>query len=478
MSAIPATCELWVDGTRYADGTGPEAPEAPVALSGLRVTWGRTTTVDQPDPSTCSFVILDPAAGDRFDADLGLGSVVQVISAVNGSRVLVFDGRVTDLDATHSPGLEGAIVQVVCSDAAADLDNRYVGDEPWPQETVLARATRVLDLTGAGYALQIDPRPAAVLVSRQDVDRRGAYGLLQDLAISSAAIVRASVTATGDPLVYLQDPTTRPALYALFQREADNLWTVVDSSSTGHQLSANEVLQDPTHWLRDVTDLLTRASVGWLDPTGDPDPTSRTVTVIDAAGEDAAGARAISVTSLLVTSTAAATLANGILATHSMGGVWRSTGLSWDLTATEDNGAKPSALAATLLDLRTRQGQAVALVDLPTWTPEGAQVSMYVEGGTYTYGPGADGLQGWTLGMDTIPGAGGGSSVTYATIDKSIRASDMDPEVSYIDLMGVSMGRPIGPAWSALDPALTWATTPGNWYDWRDGTPVALEGRT
>jgi hypothetical protein len=471
VPAIPATCELWIDGARYSDGLqGGTGQDDPVAMSDLRVTWGRSTSVDQPDASTCSFILLDPAGGLAFDQDISLGSVVQVWSQVAASRVLVFDGRVTDLDASSAtPIVGGAYIAAVCSDAAADLDNRYVGDEPWPQETLKQRATRVLDLSGSVYSLQVDSRPAAVLVSRQDVDRRGAYGLLQDLATSAGAIVRSSVTTDGSPLVYIQDPDLRQALYTLAQDPADDYWDVYSSSETGYQLSADEVLQDPTHWLRDVTDLLTRATVGWLDPAGDPDPVERSVTVIDSAGEAAAGARAISVGSLLVSQAAATELASKTLATHTMGGVWRSTGLSWDLSASEDTTAASTSLAAVLLDIRRRQGVALALTDLPAWTPEGAQTSMYVEGGTYVYGRGVDGVQSWTLALNTVPGAGGGSSVTYGTIDWSILASDVDPGVSYIELLGVAMAVPIGPSWTDLDPAMTWATMPGTWYQWRDG---------
>jgi hypothetical protein len=421
-------------------------------------------------------MLLDPAGGERFDGTVALGSVIQVVAALGPpyqTRLTVFLGRVTDLNATHSPYAAGSVCQVVCTDAAADLDNRYIGDEPWPQETVRQRATRVLNLSGTAYSIQFDTRPADVVVSRMDVDRRGVYDLLTELAVTSGAILRMSVTSAGDPLVYFQDPNTRPSLYSLAQNPATNLWGVEAGAAGATPLSADEILLDPTHWVRDVTDLLTRASVGWLDQSGAPDPVERTVTVIDSVGEDTYGARAISVSTLLTTSAAATSLATALLASQAMGGVWRSTGLSWDLSASEELPPVYDArlLAIRLLDIKKRAGTAISLKDLPDWTPTGAQTSMYVEGGTYVYGKGADNTQGWTLALDTVPGAGGGGSVNYSSIGYAIRASDIDPALGYLDLLGVGMGVVPGPAWSAAG-SVTWEAAQGDWYDWESGVPT------
>lgn len=478
MTAIPATCELWVDGLPYQDTPDPTAP---VALTELRVTWGRTSTLDQPEPSGCSFLVLDPPGGQRFDQGIKLGSVVKVWTASGSRRALVFDGRVTDLEVTWAPLLGGALLQVICADAAADLNNRYVGDEPWPVENVRARAQRVLDLAGVDYPLVIDPRPAAVLVSRVDVDRRGAYGLLQELANTSAAIVRTTVTADGATQLYLQDPALRPALWSLTQDPPTDLWVVGTNPGAGQALSANEVLQDPTRWLRDTTDLITRASIRWLDQATMPDPTERTYTLVDDVAEVVWGARGLSVGTLLTTESDASALALGSLASHQPGDLWRSTALTWDLSATEAEGASAITLAMDLLDVRTRQGLPVGLVDLPDWTPTGAQTALYVEGGTYVYGRGADGAMSWQLAMDTVPAAGLGLSLTYGTVDRSIRCMDVDRSVRYLDMIGVGPRVTVGPSWADMDtiiPPPTWDTTPGSWYDWRDYADWQTPGDT
>lgn len=74
-------CQLWVDGQRLPDGCLPgEDPTAPVALSGLAFTWGRSTSLDQPGPSTCSFSLSDAPGGSSFASTLRTGLPVQVLA--------------------------------------------------------------------------------------------------------------------------------------------------------------------------------------------------------------------------------------------------------------------------------------------------------------------------------------------------------------------------------------------------------------
>ena len=78
MTNAPPSCVLWVDGVRYADGQPAERPTDPVALTGLTVTWGRASTLDQPAPASCTFEVLDKPGGDRFTGKLYVGARVQV----------------------------------------------------------------------------------------------------------------------------------------------------------------------------------------------------------------------------------------------------------------------------------------------------------------------------------------------------------------------------------------------------------------
>src|SRR4029079_19344481 len=73
-----ATCTVYADGVRLADGGPGDDPADPTALSGLSITWGRDTTVDQPDPATCTFAIMDTPGGLAFSDRLHTGSEVAV----------------------------------------------------------------------------------------------------------------------------------------------------------------------------------------------------------------------------------------------------------------------------------------------------------------------------------------------------------------------------------------------------------------
>lgn len=54
------TCQVSINGTPFNDGCTNPDDSAPTILSGLRITWGRNSTVDQPEPATCAFTVLDP----------------------------------------------------------------------------------------------------------------------------------------------------------------------------------------------------------------------------------------------------------------------------------------------------------------------------------------------------------------------------------------------------------------------------------
>lgn len=77
----PVGCTLYVDGARVADGAPADPDAAPTALSGLSVSWGRGTTIDQVEPSTCSFELMDPAGGSSFLDLLYTGARIDVTAA-------------------------------------------------------------------------------------------------------------------------------------------------------------------------------------------------------------------------------------------------------------------------------------------------------------------------------------------------------------------------------------------------------------
>lgn len=70
-------CTVLIDGEAISDGYSLD-PDVPAVLSGLRVRWGRSSTVDQPPASTCTFTVLDPLDGQRLVPSLTIGRRIDV----------------------------------------------------------------------------------------------------------------------------------------------------------------------------------------------------------------------------------------------------------------------------------------------------------------------------------------------------------------------------------------------------------------
>jgi len=71
-------CTVLIDGDPISDGCTSLDPAAAAVLSGLSITWGRSSRVDQPQPSSCVFHVLDPLHGDRLVPSLTIGRRVDV----------------------------------------------------------------------------------------------------------------------------------------------------------------------------------------------------------------------------------------------------------------------------------------------------------------------------------------------------------------------------------------------------------------
>jgi hypothetical protein len=78
------------------------------------------------------------------------------------------------------------------------------------------------------------------------------------------------------------------------------------------------------------------------------------------------------------------------------------------------------------------------LTDLPPWvqpmTSQDDQVALYVEGGTYVYNAGH-----WELSVTTSNASGSAVGYTpWNALDADWAWNDWDPEVSWLDLFGVT----------------------------------------
>jgi hypothetical protein len=419
---IPTTCAVYIAGELIPDGSAGD-PLAPLALDALAIHWGRSTTVDQPEPATCSVDILDRGGGPvRVDALVSLGATLVVYATVDGgSPVIVFSGRITDLDIQWDDA-GGAVCEVIAADLMADLANRYVGAEPWPAESLQARAGRIL--TAAGVVVP---------------------------------------TATAVPGVRIEDPSARGSMRALVQSVPSLLWVIAPSASSSSPLDACSVLRDPVHWARATADLITRVTVRWLDQSTSPDPTERTVSLTDPSSEATYGARGLSVGTILADQASADAAAALIVSGHRPSAVWRVTGLAWDLSVTPVD-TNAVALAVALLDNATRIGLPLLVGPLPSWAPAGAESGVYIEGGDYLYRDGR-----WVLALVGAPGTGAGGSLTYWQTDGSIRYVDIDPAITFLDMLGVGPRGNTGPAWQDAAAGRTWASVPAG-TDWSEIT--------
>jgi hypothetical protein len=631
-------CVLDVDGQRFADGSPGEDPTDPVALAGLKVVWGRSTTVEQPEPSTCAFQVMDPRGGRAFIDVLRTGLPVQVsatgtvypdpttstfldpafdnpdtpvilkggtgkatggvfelhpadatrrVTATfapapfqpsgtnpaawdgipatspgqtwswtvrlataptavvdirpvlftgpwantytvidqpvrvtaptgwadvtgsftpgiagawvgvqvsvypNGPRwvdldpvtpwsavdpaiswldmdttrvdwvdaqmpeegtersVLVYAGRITDLNTHWDDAVGTVVVDVTCQDFTADLANVRVGDEPWTVESMASRFNRVLALTGLPVTATIDADLQATLISYQDVDSQPAADLLRDLAQSVDGILWSAVHQTTGPYVHVEDPGQRAPLSHL-QLVAGMVMIVSGAVPGGDALiiSACDILRDPVEWVQDVADVTTRASVGWLeqgvDEAGLPATTDRTFQLVDGPLEATIGQRGISVGTMLQAEADAEAVATRVLARTGQLG-WRANGLYIDDDTLETGDADAVAMLLQLLDGTTRNGRALQLTDLPEWAPVADEVGMFLEGGTYTYDVGAEGMT-WQLDLTVSNSAGAGTSLQWDELDPTWSWAMFDPTITWNQLWGVGIAPPRPPA--------------------------------
>lgn len=133
-SMLLPTVSVWADGVWVADGRDPDSDE-PQALDGLVIRWGRSTVVDQPQPSTCSLTLIDRAGGTRFLDLLQLGGRLDVRA---------------DALITSTPDPDTGTGQVVISEEfEAGVGNT------WAQPAGAARLTTAAGGT-TGQALRLD----------------------------------------------------------------------------------------------------------------------------------------------------------------------------------------------------------------------------------------------------------------------------------------------------------------------------------
>jgi hypothetical protein len=405
----------------YVEWTAP-------AWLGLQMTAYPTgPTWDDLDPAE-TWDDLDPTQTWREYAAVRVDNVAVLAPDVGTERtVLVFAGRVTSMAAEWDDSLDATRLDVVASDFTADLNNCDVGDEPWPVEPMGDRFARILALADLAVTAEIGEALAPIPVSYRDVDRQPAAGLLQSLAASVDGVLWAAAHLTTGAYLKVEDTADRQSLFVLV--EIDGVVVVV-SAGSGTVISACDVARDPITFQQDVNDITTRAAVTWKEQTTDddgiPQPTDRTVTVIDPELETRYGVRRISVATELVTEDDATDVAQRLLDRLTIAD-WRASGVHIDDDDLDDPG-----LLLDLLDGTTRIGQAIRLTDLPPWSPVGAELPLYVEGGTCQFDDGR-----WLVDLNVSQAHGQGESAAWNELNPAWTWAQFDPSLSWADLYGV-----------------------------------------
>jgi hypothetical protein len=404
----------WVGLQLVLDPTGPSWDELPPAL-----TWDAVTAARTWDE-----------LGTLYVDDVS----VRAPSAGSGRSVLVFSGRVTDLEAAWDDSTSSPVAKVTAVGFTADLQNRIVGDEPWPVEDVELRAHRILDLAGLPISVDIDSSIDSTLLSYRDVDAQGATGLLTEIATSVDGVLWSAVHQTIGAYLRLEDPALRASLLQL-ALVGGVIVVVQGDPDIGFDLSACMILRDPVKWVQDVSDVVTRVSVSWqvqeLDDDGLPTTSEATELVVDPALEAAYGTRGASISTQLQAAVDAQDVAQRVL-TRSTPSGWRADGLTID-DDDVDGTVEGIALVLDLLDGTSRIGAPIVLGELPQWTPAGTDVGVYLEGGTYRYVGGR-----WVLDLLVSSAGGLGASAAWDELDPAWTWNQWDPRLSWNDLRGVA----------------------------------------
>jgi hypothetical protein len=126
MSDAGLGCQVYVDGARLADTAEAYVGSTPTVLTGLSLTWGRSTVVDQPDVSSCTFTVADKGGDADFLGVLHVGRIVDVygsaeISGGTDPVDVIVDGsfEINDL---------AARIRYSGGTAVIDMTNPYDGD--------------------------------------------------------------------------------------------------------------------------------------------------------------------------------------------------------------------------------------------------------------------------------------------------------------------------------------------------------------
>lgn len=417
-----------------------------VAIQEARITWGRGDLFDQPDVASVRLVLDVDRAGWDIDAlpfDVG-AAVVVTAPAPSLPTEVVAEARVADFDLELDQDTGHTHLHVVADDALAQLANVYVGDQPWPSESAIARAQRIVGLLPpalTGLEAEFGALPERFWQLRdRDVDRQPALSLLHDVARSTDTGLYLVTGEAGEtPTKYLFHGLSLDHAGRVFAL-VGSFYEIVDAAGVEEVALSADWLDDDVRYRKGLAQLVTVAQVDYWDDVALADAS---VTYTAAAAEAAHGSRREAIRTQLVDQADAETLAARTL----LRGVpsWRTDSLTWDAS----NGGPASDAALTMqrfLRLRDRVGLGVLLTDLPAWVP-GEVDYVFVEGGELRYvvdrydrGDGNTGR--WLVTMAVVPAAGIGRGITYTETlaeHPAMTYENIASTVRYVDALAVGV---------------------------------------
>lgn len=439
----------------------PGAAGGLTGVDSLRVTWGRSSLLDQPTPATCALTVLDTTDGATFARRTDLkGREVQVgyglgVNESGEPQVgYTFRGRVTDV-AARPRRAGGFLVSLSASSKEVDAAN-YTAAEgtTWPQETMGARLARIVGLLPAGLfagGVQLPTRaavglPAAAIdfadypVAPADVGGQDVLSLLRGLWRSTFPLPLIYNPAE-DALTFIRsrrhyvDATAHGSVVGQLLADPNRGGRYVPApfATLGLSLDAAEVeftgaLSQP------LEAAATRVEVTYWNPAA-TDRATTTAAVPGAPAEATSGRRTLAVESLLAAADLAAELA----------GHWATIAAEAAQPALHDpivyrpRGGFADDTAAGVL-LAGRERPAELFVGRSWLTRLGARPVLALLGGTITYSGGE-----WELSLHTAPVTVDGPTaapLTAATIaaTAAVTLADLDPSLSVGDLAHVQIG--------------------------------------
>lgn len=457
---MPQHCTVLIPSGEFLiplpDGSAPPDIQA-VALDGLEIGWGRSTSLDQPEGSTCTFDVslLEDYQDDQVVSTLlTIGATLYVEGSVDEppeQDAYVFTGTVTDVAITWDTGWARPRASIAAVDASNQARSEIVGAEPFPAESAWDRLTRLSEITATGQWIGATPdttRLVAAMLASQDVDARPWAELVEEAATSTE---HAAWPVWGPPVpdmlppwagtwaragILLTSLNARPATRSLHALPGGAFVTVGPRNTLPDGTAALSSCWAPragAAWQRSAGRALTRVAATWLldtvDPeTSEPAQNEQTVTVADAAAEAGLGVHGASVATLLNSQAQAVSLAENVLARNSQAD-WAFGGVQLD-AARAATPADAAAFTATMTML-SREGLAVDLGELPTWGPGRAEHLLgFLEGGTLTFTGGR-----WIHDVNVSTAAGDDEAATWDDLPAAAPWTwdQVDPSVQWWD---------------------------------------------